>query len=71
MMQGLLGSKAFVTKYLIPIELKERKSIFIGAYITDMVLHWDNSTNSQAIPESVSKVIVKICPIKGVERYAH
>lgn len=47
----MLGSKAFVSKYLIPEEIEKRKSQFMGAYVTDMILTFDNATNSQSLPE--------------------
>lgn len=53
---GLHGSKAFVDKFLIPTEIVERQSQFMGAYITDMLLNYNNEPNTQTLPSDITKV---------------
>ena len=48
--RGILGSLAFVNNYLIPNELVSKRSHFTGAYILEMVLNYDNTTQSQILP---------------------
>jgi hypothetical protein len=47
---GILGSLAFVNNYLIPNELVSKRTHFLGAYILEMVLNYDNSSQSQILP---------------------
>ena len=48
--QGILGSLAFVNNYLIPNELVAKRNHFTGAYILEMLLNYDNSSQSQILP---------------------
>lgn len=52
----MLGSKAFVSKHLIPEEIEKRKSKFLGAYVTDMILTFDSKPNSQSMPKKLDWV---------------
>ena len=54
--RGLWGSIAFVREYLVPFELKAKAITFVGAFIADMVLTWDQTPNSQRIPADVAAV---------------
>lgn len=53
---GLLGSRAFVTDYLLKKVLNKFRSKFIGAYITDMVMTNESKNMTQMIPEFIPKV---------------
>lgn len=53
---GLHGSKAFVQKYLVPTELIDRQSQFMGAYITDMLLNYNNEPNTQTLASDITRV---------------
>lgn len=53
---GLHGSKAFVDRFLIPNEIIERQSQFLGAYITDMLLNYNDKPNTQLLPSDIIKV---------------
>jgi len=54
--KGILGSLAFVNYYLIPKELMNKKTQFIGAFVLDMVLNYDTSPGSQVLPYDISRV---------------
>ncbi|XP_054168156.1 uncharacterized protein LOC128965475 [Oppia nitens] len=56
---GALGSKYFVNDYLIPNELIERKSQFIGAIILDTILNFNQTLGSQDIPYDIFKALPK------------
>lgn len=53
---GLLGSQAFVNKWLIPKELIAKKANFLGAYVMDMDLFYDPRPGSQGLPYDISSV---------------
>lgn len=57
--QGLLGSIAFVQKYLIPVELIGKGNHLIGSYVADMMLTYDNRPGSQSITPDVAAVSSK------------
>ena len=56
---GLIGSMAFTKEYLIPRELLDGQTKFLGAYIIDMALNYESSENSQRIPTDMAEVSVK------------
>jgi acetylornithine deacetylase/succinyl-diaminopimelate desuccinylase-like protein len=53
---GLIGSQAFVKKFLIPKELIAKKADFLGAYVMDMDLIYNPEENSQRIPADIAFV---------------
>ncbi|RWS05824.1 uncharacterized protein B4U79_10838, partial [Dinothrombium tinctorium] len=48
---GLDGSIAFVDEYMVPKVIDKTNATFIGAYVTDMVLLYDDTPNIQTLPE--------------------
>ncbi|RWS12080.1 hypothetical protein B4U79_05743 [Dinothrombium tinctorium] len=50
---GLHGSIAFVDEYLIPKVLDKTNSTFVGAYIADMILSYDDTPFSFDIPDDM------------------
>ncbi|UYV80132.1 hypothetical protein LAZ67_18001789 [Cordylochernes scorpioides] len=54
--EGAFGSSFFVNDYLIPEMLQPRRGHFQGAFILDTVLNFNNSANSQDLPEDFVKV---------------
>ena len=56
--KGILGSLAFVNNYLIPHELKAKRSRFTGAYIMEMILNYDPTPNSQILPLDIIAVSI-------------
>ena len=53
---GLLGSKAFVNEWLIPKELQNKDTQFLGAYVMDMDLIYDPKPGAQSLPGDIVKV---------------
>ena len=53
---GYEGSQDFVRNYLIPHELIEKEAKFLGAYIFDNLMIYDEEENSQIITDAMKKV---------------
>ena len=53
---GLVGSQAFVNEYLIPKELVDHDSKFLGAYIMDMLLDYRPQKNTQMFDDDMERV---------------
>lgn len=53
---GLLGSQAFVKKWLIPKELLNKDTQFLGAYVIDMDVFYDPTPGAQSLPFDVASV---------------
>lgn len=57
----MVGSQRFISNYLMINEILGYKINFIGAYILDMILRYDNSENSQIlIPKELTVRFVNI-----------
>uniref|UniRef100_T1JYP9 Peptidase M28 domain-containing protein n=2 Tax=Tetranychus urticae TaxID=32264 RepID=T1JYP9_TETUR len=67
---GILGSLAFVNQYLIPKELKPKKTGFTGAFILDMLLNYDPNKRSQTLPSDVTRIVPKAGSFLRGNRYA-
>ncbi|RWS01451.1 hypothetical protein B4U79_02555 [Dinothrombium tinctorium] len=50
---GLHGSIAFVDEYLVPKVLETTNSTFVGAFIADMILSYDDTPFSAKIPDDM------------------
>ncbi|RWS19964.1 uncharacterized protein B4U80_09422, partial [Leptotrombidium deliense] len=55
---GLEGSVAFVDEYLIPKVIDRKKATFVGAYLADMLLLFDDKPNVQVLAADVKQM----CP---------
>lgn len=66
---GLHGSRAFVDKFLIPTEIIENRSKFLGAFITDMLLNYNNEENTQTLPADVRNKVPKLNKISEDNQY--
>ena len=53
---GTLGSQFFVTKWLIPKELRKSNTEFLGLYNLDMVLSYNATPGAQRIPGDLEQV---------------
>ncbi|XP_053202925.1 uncharacterized protein YfbL-like [Panonychus citri] len=67
---GILGSLAFVNQYLIPKELKPKKTSFTGAFIMDMILNFDPAKRSQTLPNDMTRAVPKVGTFLRGNRYA-
>ena len=53
---GAVGSQYFVREWLIPRELRNTNTQFLGLYNLDMVLSYDVTPGAQRIPQDLEKV---------------
>lgn len=56
--EGLRGSVAFTSDYLVP-KLLETKSRIQGAFIIDMALLYEDASNTQVLPTDVAPVCAR------------
>ena len=53
---GLVGSRAFVNEWLIPKELLNQDTQFLGAYVMDMDVFYDPRPGAQILPADITQV---------------
>ena len=53
---GLVGSRAFVNEWLIPKELLNKDTQFLGAYVMDMDVFYDPRPGAQSLPSDIVEV---------------
>jgi hypothetical protein len=56
----LLGSQKFVNDYLIPRELDRTGRTFLGAYIMDVVMYFNDAPNTQMFPSDVMQACAEV-----------
>ena len=61
--QGLQGSRYFVEEHLVPAILANfsiPEDVYQGAFILDTIMNYDNSPNTQDLPQEFSEVSAQL-----------